>query len=44
MDSGEIRMVLRLDVEWSKEVGWKIVMELYGMVGLDFMEWTWMVG
>ena len=37
-------MVLKLDVEWSKEVAWKIVMELYGMVGLDFMEWTWMVG
>ena len=37
-------MVLKLDVEWSKAVAWKIVMELYGMVGLGFMEWTWRVG
>ena len=33
-------MVLKLDVEWSKAVAWKVVMELYGMVGLGFMEWT----
>ena len=36
-------MVLKLDVEWSKAVAWKVVMELYGMVGLGFMEWTWRV-
>ena len=33
-------MVLRLDVEWSKEVAWKIDMELYGMVSLDFMDFS----
>ena len=37
-------MVLRFDVEWSKAVGWKIVMELYGMVSVDFMEWTSVLG